>query len=248
MPTVEESVWKSGDFCRTYRTNVRISTNDIHYGYLSPGERDLLLLGGPLGLNGKRVVEIACGAAQNSITIAKWGGNSVGIDISEDMIQAAKTLSANEGVSIELFCGNANELTAILGDRRFDVALSSYGVGFICHDYFSLSSFLGRVNIILIPGGTFIFCLTHPSQFFPTPKDVTKEWSEAQLSIEEVTNALSVNGFAITKIVEQTTTNPSRMPIEEKAKYPYEPLILSPDFDKFTLTPHTIIYVAKKTR
>jgi len=248
MLATKENAWKRSDFCRNYRKNVRISTNDIHYGYLSPGERDLLLMGGPLGLKGKRVIEIACGAAQNSIAITKWGGNCVGVDISEDMLQEAKALAARERVSVELLCGDANELLAILGQKRFNIAISSYGVGFICADYFSLSTFLSELNSILFIYGLFVFCLTHPSQFPSTNKNTADDCNETQFSTEEVSRALSANGFTITKIVEQTTVNPSRMTKEEKAKYPYEPLTLSPDLDKFTLKPHTIIYVAKKTQ
>lgn len=47
-----------------YQASTRISTDNVHYGPLAPGER---------------VIEIGCGG-QNGIALAKWGATCVGVD------------------------------------------------------------------------------------------------------------------------------------------------------------------------
>ncbi len=53
---------------RAYQENIRVSLEDVHYGPISPGERELKLLG---DVKGKDVLEIVCGEGQNTIVLAK---------------------------------------------------------------------------------------------------------------------------------------------------------------------------------
>ncbi|MCH7627075.1 MAG: hypothetical protein IIC83_14240 [Chloroflexi bacterium] len=53
-----------------YQRESRISLDDVHYAPLGPGERELGLIG---DVRDMRVLELACGAAQNSIALSKWG-------------------------------------------------------------------------------------------------------------------------------------------------------------------------------
>ena len=55
-----------------YQSESRISVDDVHYGPLCPGEKELQIIGDVQGL---RALELACGAAQNSIALAKWGAS-----------------------------------------------------------------------------------------------------------------------------------------------------------------------------
>ncbi len=62
----------------SYQAETRISVDDVHYAPLAPGERELKILG---DVQGKRVLELACGAAQNAIAVSKWGARVTAVDI-----------------------------------------------------------------------------------------------------------------------------------------------------------------------
>ena len=62
---------------RTYQADSDISLDDIHYAPFAPGERYYGLLG---DVSGKRVLELACGGAQNSVTLSCWGADVVALD------------------------------------------------------------------------------------------------------------------------------------------------------------------------
>ncbi len=65
------------EMSQSYQAESHISLDDVHYAPLGPGERELQIIG---DVNGKRVLELACGAAQNSIALAKWGAQLTALD------------------------------------------------------------------------------------------------------------------------------------------------------------------------
>lgn len=244
------TAWQEQKFCRRYRRSVRISTEDVHYGYLAPGEKELKLLGSHRSLKGKKIIEVGCGAAQNSIALTKWGAHCTRVDISKSMLTAARTLTKKERVTVKLIEGNAVNLLTLLGHRNghFDIAISSYAIGFVPN----AGRVLEQISLCLRPDGKFVFCITHPCQK-PTrvnslsiPEDNLSGWKENYFTINQMTDLLSATGFLVERIVEQTTRNPSRLTAEERSEYPYEPLHIAPLFDGATLKPHTIIYVCRK--
>jgi len=244
-----ENIWLEGDFCKRYLKNIRISTTDIHYGYLSPGERELGLLGKPLNLRGKWIVEIGCGTAQNCIALTKWGAKCTGIDISDIMLQIGRSLSEKEKVDIELIHGDARELGKLLGKSRYGykkafIFISTFAISFFCHDEVELVDFFDQVRKNIDPNGLFVFCFSHPSQ---KPKNRVKDygWREKYFTIAETTQALDSTGFVVERRVSQTTKNPSKMLSEQKKRFPYEVFGLDSRLDRLTNKPHTIIYVAR---
>ena len=100
-----------------YRSSIRISLDDVHYGPISPGEKELKLLG---EVEGKDILEIGCGGGQNAIALAKWGANSVGLDISEEQIKLAKTLASEQSVEVSFHVGNMENMT-MFSDESFDI-------------------------------------------------------------------------------------------------------------------------------
>ncbi|HSR35450.1 MAG TPA: hypothetical protein VLY63_33190, partial [Anaerolineae bacterium] len=68
--TIERNRQSWDTISANYQAHTRISTDDVHYGPLAPGERELGLLGNILG---KHILEIGCGGGQNSIALTKWG-------------------------------------------------------------------------------------------------------------------------------------------------------------------------------
>ena len=87
-----------------YQARTRISTDDVHYGSLAPGERELGLLG---DVTGKRIIDIGCGGGQNSIALTKWGAICVGVDPSPAQIAHARRLALENGVEVQFIVGMA---------------------------------------------------------------------------------------------------------------------------------------------
>jgi len=82
-----------------YQSTIRISTDDYHYGPLLPGDRELNLL--PEPLQGKRCLEIGCGAGQNSIFLTRHGADCVAVDLSERQLHHGRELATQCGVRVD---------------------------------------------------------------------------------------------------------------------------------------------------
>ena len=110
----------------SYQAETFISLSDVHYAPLCPGERELSILG---DVGGLRTLELACGAAQNSIALAKWGARATALDLSERQLGRARELSAQEGVQIDLVQGDIERL-GMFRDGRFDIIITCFGMEF----------------------------------------------------------------------------------------------------------------------
>jgi 2-polyprenyl-3-methyl-5-hydroxy-6-metoxy-1,4-benzoquinol methylase len=139
---------------RSYQRYTRISTDDVHYGSLSPGERELKLLG---NVQGKRVLELGCGGGQNSVVLAKWGARPTGIDLSRAQIRFAQALAAREGVVVDFQVRPIEDLAA-LPTGSYDLVLSSFALEFVE----DLGGVCREVARLLVPGGGFVLANLHP--------------------------------------------------------------------------------------
>jgi SAM-dependent methyltransferase len=111
---------------KEYQKTTQIATDDFHFGPLMPGDKALNLL--PADLKGKKCLEIGCGAAQNSIYLAKQGADCTAFDISEEQIRHADSLMKREGVNIALHCTSMDNPEEITGE--FDFIHSVYSISF----------------------------------------------------------------------------------------------------------------------
>ncbi|MDD5071795.1 MAG: class I SAM-dependent methyltransferase [Patescibacteria group bacterium] len=243
-----DNVWKKDAFCSGYFARVKINTDNVHYGWLAPGEKDLKLLG---CVKGKKILEIACGAAQNSIALAKQGAICTGIDISPAMLRRAKILAEDNRIKIELLEGDCSDLLKVLNHpgSYFDIIISSYGVCLLGE----IGEIFRQINFFLKMDGNFTFCGTHPQQIpLGWKKDEATDatdnggWQENYLTINEAISCLSKAGFLVRRIVEQITINPSHIPEAERNGFPYVLLNPDPRFDEGSERPHTIIYSCQK--
>jgi SAM-dependent methyltransferase len=131
-----------------YQRERRISTEDVHYGPLAPGERELGLLG---EVRGKRILEVGCGGGQNAIVLAKWGAICTGVDPSDAQLTHARKLAREHGVEVHFANGMAEELGSF-ADESFDLVLSSYAFDYVTDIQRAYKE----------PGGAFVFCQSHP--------------------------------------------------------------------------------------
>ncbi len=146
----------------SYQAETRISVDDVHYAPLAPGEHELKILG---DVQGKRVLELACGAAQNAIAVSKWGARVAAVDISALQLSQARRLIAEEGVEVDLLRGDMEHL-GMFRDECFDVLMSSFGWEFVP----DLAACFSECQRVLRPGGLLVVCTVHPLAAF--------EWGE----------------------------------------------------------------------
>ena len=142
----------------SYQTDSRISLDDVHYAPLGPGERELNVIG---DVAGKRVLELACGAAQNSIALAKWGAQVTALDFSQHQLEKAKALISQEGVDVDLVRGDMESL-GMFKDSKFDLVLSSFGWEFVP----DLGACFKECARVLDKHGTLVVCTVHPLTAF----------------------------------------------------------------------------------
>jgi ubiquinone/menaquinone biosynthesis C-methylase UbiE len=138
----------------SYQAERRISTDDVHYGPLAPGERELQLLG---DVRDKYVLEVGCGGGQNAIVLAKWGAHCTGLDPSAAQLAHARRLAQEQVVEMEFIQGIAEDLGAF-PEARFDLVLSSYAFDYVAN----LEAAYREAWRVLKAGGLFVFCLSHP--------------------------------------------------------------------------------------
>ena len=154
---------KTGDECAywdalssEYQTITRISCGDFHYGPQIPGESRLHLL--PPLKAGMTALELGCGAAQNSLWLAKRGIRCTAMDISKNQLAHAKALMRREAVAIDLVHAPIERFHLFCREKRFDLIHSSHALEFVQHP----DRILKRIATFLKPGGGVMVSTVHP--------------------------------------------------------------------------------------
>lgn len=253
----EEQLWDENDFCETYEKTWEISHDEVHYGWLAPGENELHLLK-DMAKEGVNVLDVGCGLGQNLISLAKQGVNGFGLDISSCMLDKAKVNISKYNLE--------HKITLEQGDMRdfvcfqnieFDIILSIYSMEYLSGVQ-EFRALLDRLYKMLKPNGVLIICFSHPSQEYRYPELLNDSvpsnvggYKTFNYSFRDATNALFKAGFTIDRIIEQITKNPSQISYKESLSYPYHfnddcnPCVER--YDAFSNgSPHTVIYKARK--
>ena len=146
-------IWAWENISDFYQKSARISTRDVHYGFLAYGEKKLNLLG---DVRGKRVLEIGCGGGQNTIALTRWGAEAFGVDPTQNQIRHARQLAHKCGINAVFAVAAAEELP--FQNTYFDVVISSYAWGYVA----DIEKAYEEVYRVLKEDGFFVFCQTHP--------------------------------------------------------------------------------------
>lgn len=128
------SVWALGDYARL--------TRDV----LSPLGEVLVRSAGVH--RGHRVLDVATGTGNAALVAARRGAAVTGVDITPELLAAARAAAAEEGLGIDWHHADAADLP--YPDASFDVVLSSIGVAFAA-DHERAAAEMVRV---CRPGGT----------------------------------------------------------------------------------------------
>jgi SAM-dependent methyltransferase len=116
---------------------------------------ELELLG---DLRGKRLVHLQCNSGQDSLSLAARGAQVTGVDISDEAIEFARTLSSGSGIAATFDRADVYDwLTTATGP--FDIVFSSYGALCWLSD---LPTWARGIARLLAPGGRLVIMEFHP--------------------------------------------------------------------------------------
>jgi SAM-dependent methyltransferase len=132
---------------------------DVDFRWCPEGLREAEA--GLLGpVDGRRVVEVGCGAAAASRWLATQGARVVGLDLSAGMLRHARLAADRTGVRVPLLQADATALP--LADGVFDIACTAFGaVPFVADS----AAVMREVYRVLRPGGRWVFAVTHPMRW-----------------------------------------------------------------------------------
>jgi SAM-dependent methyltransferase len=105
---------------------------------------------------GQDVLDVACGTGNAAIPAARAGASVTGLDLTPEMLAAARARGGAAGVAVEWVEGDAEDLP--FGDQSFDVILSTFGCMFAPrHEVVA-----DEITRVLRPGGRVGFCAWTP--------------------------------------------------------------------------------------
>jgi SAM-dependent methyltransferase len=105
----------------------------------------------PAELEGKDVVELGCGTGYVSAWLARRGARPVGLDLTTEQLDTARSMQREFDLRFPLVQANAEELP--FGDGLFDLAISEYGASIWCDPYV----WIPEAARVLRAGGDLIF-------------------------------------------------------------------------------------------
>ena len=109
-------------------------------------------------VRGRRILHLQCHIGLDTLSLARLGAETVGIDYSDEAIAFARTLARDTGLAADFHCCNVYD-TGGLGLAPFDIVFASYGVLHWLPDLAGLGRLIARM---LKPGGFFYIVDFHP--------------------------------------------------------------------------------------
>lgn len=113
-------------------------------------------------IHGKRAVHLLCNSGQDTLSLVQLGASMTGVDISDEAIDFATTLSADSGIPASFHRADVYDWLATAKDRKesFDIVFCSYGA--ICW-LSDLDRWSAGIAEVLVPGGRFVTVEFHPA-------------------------------------------------------------------------------------
>src|SRR5215210_5016487 len=122
-------------------------------------------------VTGLEVLDLGCGTGYWCAWFAKLGASPVGLDLSEEQLDTARSMQREHGIEFPLIHASAEDPP--LPDGSFDVVFSEYGAAIWCDPF----AWIPHAHRLLRPGGRLIF-LCHSvldSLCAPLSEDPTQE-------------------------------------------------------------------------
>jgi 2-polyprenyl-3-methyl-5-hydroxy-6-metoxy-1,4-benzoquinol methylase len=128
----------------------------------------------PPTVRGARVLDVACGHGRTSRGLACLGAGVVGVDISVELVAAARAREAARPLGIRYHVADVTEPDRWWDGAFFDGAVCEMAV----MDIENLPGTLSAVAATLRPGGWFVMSLVHPC--FPGNEAGLSSWPPGQ--------------------------------------------------------------------
>jgi cyclopropane fatty-acyl-phospholipid synthase-like methyltransferase len=140
-----------------------LPTDVVSYGADIAREDTLKLLG---HIEGKRILDLGCGAGHNAIALARHGAKVIGVDESADQVAEARAAAEREGVKLELHHAPLAELAFVRADT-IDGVVSAFGLTAVG----DLDRVFRQVDRVLRPEHHFVLSIPHPAFALIDPDD-----------------------------------------------------------------------------
>lgn len=138
-----------------YQAQMHITMDDFHYGPQIHGERELGLL--PRFTPDMRALELGCGAAQNSVWLARQGVECTAVDLATAQLRHARVNARKSGVKIRFLSFPIEQLSQRIRSS-FDFIHSSHAMEFVANPAVCVAQMAKRLR----PGGTLMISTVHP--------------------------------------------------------------------------------------
>jgi SAM-dependent methyltransferase len=132
-----------------------LDADAVRYGPGLPTEQDLRLLG---PVEGKRVLDLGCGAGSGAVALARAGARVIAVDDQAANLAATRERAEREGVRVEARHGPLAELPFVRADT-IDAAVSVYGLATVD----DVDRVFRQVHRVLRTERPFVFSLPHPA-------------------------------------------------------------------------------------
>lgn len=132
-----------------------LPTDVVTYGSHMQQEDTLKLLG---NVEGKRILDLGCGAGHNAIALAKQGAHVIGVDDSAHQIAEARAACEREETKVELHHAPLAEL-AFVRAETVDGVVSAYGLAPVE----DLDRVFRQVHRVLRQEHPLVMSLPHPA-------------------------------------------------------------------------------------
>ncbi|MFF3348809.1 class I SAM-dependent methyltransferase [Streptomyces sp. NPDC002779] len=118
-------------------------------------------------VTGKSVLDLACGTGFYSREFKRRGATDVfGVDISAEMIAAAREMEQRDPLGVRYEVGDVGELRPL--ERRFDIALGVQCLNY-AEDIAAMERMCRNIHRSLVPGGEFFVLAQKPDYRFDCP-------------------------------------------------------------------------------
>jgi SAM-dependent methyltransferase len=121
-------------------------------------------------VEGRKVIDIACGHGRMSRELARRGAHVVGVDISHALIAKAQTAERQNPLGVRYVHADISSPDTDLGQGRYDLAVCHFGLSDIDDLGLALATVVGHLH----PAGRFVFSILHPC--FPGGGQISGSW------------------------------------------------------------------------
>ena len=139
-----KTVWEAGDFSEVAKHIETVAEEFVNRLDIKPG---------------MKVLDVACGSGNLAIIAAQKGADVTGIDIADNLVEAAKLRADGLGLEIKFEQGDAEAMP--YEDDTFDVVMTMFGAMFAPRPEVTASELVRVCN----PGGTIAMANWTPTGF-----------------------------------------------------------------------------------